>query len=170
MPENDPSDDSWRTWFQTYGARLLLLARQWTRSAADAEDVVQEAFVRYWRHQRHLPGDPLALMLTSVRRSALDLLRQSDRRARREQTQVDLAAEAWFDPCPEDNERANLLEEAVVQLPTEQREILVLKIWGGLTFAEIAQQLELSPNTVASRFRYALTAIRRNLTTIENHG
>lgn len=170
MSDSTPPEADWRAWFRTYGARLLLVARQWTRSASDAEDVVQDAFVRYWRQQRHLCGDPLPLLITSVRRSALDLLRRSDRRERREQAQVDFLAEAWFEPNPENDDRANRLEEAVVQLPTEQREVLVLKVWGGLTFAEIAGQLGLSPHTVASRYRYALGALRLKLNAVENHG
>lgn len=172
MSASAPSSTDWRTWFETYGARLLLVARQWTRSASDAEDVVQEAFVRYWRQQRGLPGDPLPLLITSVRRAALDLIRRSARRERREQAQVDLQAEAWFEPNRDGDERANRLEEAVVQLPSEQREVLVLKIWGELTFAQIAEQLALSPNTAASRYRYALGALRDKLSTLEkeNHG
>lgn len=163
-------DSDWRPWFETYGARLLLIARQWTRSATDAEDVVQEAFVRFWRQQRHLGGDPLPLLITSVRRAALDLLRNRDRRERREQLHVDLQAEAWFDPKIEGAERTNRLEEAVVQLPSEQREVVVLKIWGELTFAQIAEELEMSANTAASRYRYALNRLRESLNTVENHG
>src|SRR5215475_113155 len=64
----DIPDESWRDWFQQYGPKLLLCARQWTRSLADAEDVDQEAFVRFWCHQRGLPGEPMALLVTSVRR------------------------------------------------------------------------------------------------------
>ena len=56
-------NESWRHWFRRHGPRLLLCARQWTASMADAEDVVQEAFVRFWRRQRGLSGDPLALLL-----------------------------------------------------------------------------------------------------------
>ena len=78
------SAQDWRAWFAENGARLRLIARQWTRSEADADDVMQEAFVRFWKHQRHLPGNPNALVVTSIRRSALDLLRRSDRRASRE--------------------------------------------------------------------------------------
>jgi RNA polymerase sigma-70 factor (ECF subfamily) len=170
MPDLPSHDSNWRHWYRTYGARLMLAARQWTRSAADAEDVVQEAFVRYWRNQRHLAGDPLPLMLTSVRRAALDLLRQGDRRQQREQDHVDIAAESWFESTAEGDERANRLEEAVVQLPSEQREVLVLKIWGEQTFAQIAEQLGVSGNTAASRYRYALGALRQKLNTLENHG
>src|SRR5215207_5687945 len=83
--EDLPNHDSWKNWFQLHGPRLLLCARQWTRSLADAEDVLQEAFVRFWRHQRDLPGDPQALLLVSIRRAALDLARRNDRRQAREE-------------------------------------------------------------------------------------
>src|SRR5882757_5250620 len=79
------ANDTWQHWFEAHGPKLLFCARQWTRSLADAEDVLQEAFVRYWRHQRHLPGDPQALIITSIRRAALDLARREDRRAAREE-------------------------------------------------------------------------------------
>jgi len=78
------SGQDWRAWFAEHGARLRLIARQWTRSEADADDVLQEAFVRFWKHQRHLPGNPNALVVTSIRRAALDLVRRSDRRTLRE--------------------------------------------------------------------------------------
>src|SRR3954463_8168233 len=83
--EDIEDHESWQKWFQLHGPKLLLCARQWTRSLADAEDVVQEAFVRYWRHQRHLPGEPLALLITSVRRAAFDLSRRNSRRSVREE-------------------------------------------------------------------------------------
>src|SRR5215207_6269374 len=82
--EDAPAHDNWKAWFQLHGAKVLLCARQWTRSSADAEDVVQEAFVRFWRHQRALGGEPLALLLTSVRRAATDLSRRNHRRMARE--------------------------------------------------------------------------------------
>src|SRR5258705_13471644 len=77
-------DESWKDWFQRHGPKLLLCARQWTRSLPDAEDVVQEAFVRFWRNQRKLGGEPLALLVTSVRRAAFDLGRRETRRTLRE--------------------------------------------------------------------------------------
>src|SRR6187399_929872 len=83
--ERPHGNENWKEWIGAHGPRLLLCARQWTRSLADAEDVLQEAFVRYWRHQRQLPGDPQALLLTSIRRAALDLARREDRRAMREE-------------------------------------------------------------------------------------
>lgn len=171
--EDVPEHDTWRSWFQLFGPKLLLCARQWTRSAADAEDVVQEAFVRFWRHQRHLPGDPMALLVTSVRRAAFDLGRREGRRSARET----LVAEdpgtpaADFQPFPaEEDERRVAIAEALRRLPAEQREVLVLKIWGELTFEQIAAELGIPANTAASRHRYALAALRRELTAADCHG
>ncbi|MEO7415223.1 MAG: sigma-70 family RNA polymerase sigma factor [Opitutaceae bacterium] len=170
--EEAPAHDHWKAWFQLYGAKMLLCARQWTRSPADAEDVVQEAFVRFWRHQRALGGEPLALLLTSVRRAATDLSRRNSRRMVREeaaeiQPDNDLPL---FETGAEHDDRRQAIEAALRRLPAEQREVLVLKIWGELTFDQIAAQLALSPNTAASRYRYALAALRKQLIAADCHG
>ncbi|MDR1498560.1 MAG: sigma-70 family RNA polymerase sigma factor [Puniceicoccales bacterium] len=163
--QNSTASD-WREWFARNGARFLLCARQWTRSQADAEDVLQEAFVRFWRHQRHLPGDPAALLVTSIRRAALDLVRRETRRTNREQSSLVLDGEpiSWFEPA--DNAADQLLQDALERLPDAQRQVVALKIWGGLTFDEIARQLDCSLNTAASRYRYALARLRETLTTL----
>src|SRR4051812_8134643 len=148
--EEPRNHDSWQNWFQLHGPKLLLCARQWTRSLADAEDVVQEAFVRFWRHQRQLPGDPRALLVISIRRAALDLARSSDRRHAREQ-RADGGLEetvTLFAPLPgEGDERRQEIEVALQRLPDEQREVLVLKIWQQLTFEQVGEVLDISPNT-----------------------
>ena len=59
--------------------------------------------------------------------------------------------------------RNALLALAIDRLPHEQREVLVMKIWSELTFVEIAEALEISQNTAASRYRYALSALKKDL-------
>ena len=164
--EDIPDHASWSKWFERYGPRLLLCARQWTCSLADAEDVVQEAFVRFWKHQRGLGGEPLPLLLTSVRRAACDRARGATRRtAREEQVAGDEPdGGALFEPLREGDDRRTEIEAALRGLPFEQREVLVLKIWGELTFEEIACQLDIPANTAASRYRYALAGLRKKLT------
>jgi len=165
----DAGDDrNWREWLAQNGSRFLLCARQWTRSLADAEDVLQEAFIRFWRHQRHLPGDPAALLVTSIRRAALDLVRRETRRVNREQAALVLDGEpvSWFEP-PDDGRDARIAA-ALEKLPDAQRQVVALKIWGELTFDEIARQLNCSLNTAASRYRYALAKLREMLTETEN--
>lgn len=173
--EDAHAEDSWKPWFELHGPKLLLCARQWTRSLADAEDVVQEAFVRFWRNQRKLGGEPLALVLTSIRRAAFDLGRRESRRVIREQ-RADApdgsagGAAPLFETLPDGDDRRRAIEAALGRLPDEQREVLMLKIWGELTFAQIAARFDLPLNTVASRYRYALTALRRELTAADCHG
>jgi RNA polymerase sigma-70 factor (ECF subfamily) len=169
--EDAHAHDSWHTWFQLNGPKLLLCARQWTRSLADAEDVVQDAFVRFWRHQRALGGEPLPLVLTSIRRAAWDRARRDGRRQAREDAVHEPAdAAPLFVSPPEDDERRQTIEAALRRLPPEQREVLVLKIWCELTFAEIGAQLGIPANTAASRYRYALSALREQLTLSDCHG
>jgi RNA polymerase sigma-70 factor, ECF subfamily len=165
-----PDHESWKNWFQLYGPKLLLCARQWTRSLADAEDVVQEAFVRFWRHQRGLPGEPMALLVTSVRRAAFDLARREGRRIAREERVAGDEPAFVFAPPAEGEDRRAAVQAALGRLPEEQREVLVLKIWGELTFDQIGVELGLSPNTAASRYRYALAALRQQLSLAECHG
>jgi len=164
--ERTNEQDSWKLWIEAHGPKLLLCARQWTRSLADAEDVLQEAFVRYWRHQRQLPGDPQALIVTSIRRAALDLARREDRRtAREEKAGGGIEEQVFhFEKLPgEGDERRIEIEVALQRLPDEQREVLVLKIWQEFTFDQIGGVLGIPPNTAASRYRYALNALRKEL-------
>jgi RNA polymerase sigma-70 factor (ECF subfamily) len=164
--ERTNEQHGWKSWIEAHGPKLLLCARQWTRSMADAEDVLQEAFVRYWRHQRQLPGDPQALIITSIRRAALDLARRENRRtAREEKAGGGLEEDSiLFEKLPgEGDERRAEIELALRRLPAEQREVLVLKIWQEFTFEQIGETLGIPPNTAASRYRYALNALRKEL-------
>lgn len=164
--ESTHEQNNWKDWIEAHGPRLLLCARQWTRSLADAEDVVQEAFVRYWRHQRQLPGDPRALLVTSIRRAAIDLARREDRRTAREERagSGSEGSDTLFEKLPcEGDERRQEIEAALRRLPDEQREVLVLKIWQELTFEQIGEALDIPANTAASRYRYALSALRKQL-------
>ena len=152
----------WRTCFAEAAPGLVLFARQFVRSAADAEDIVQDAFVKFWRKQH--PIGNRALLFATVRSTALDLLRRDARRARRE---ADAVAETEHAVAPEfdtTTESQHALAAAMERLPNEQREVLVMKIWNELTFADIAAVLGISQNTAASRYRYALAALKKNLT------
>ena len=159
--ENAVTHEDWKACFAELAPGLVLFARQFVRSAADAEDIVQEAFVRFWRKQH--PIENRALLFATVRSISLDLLRRDARRARREADAIadsEPAAAPQFDSISESQQQ---LAIAVDRLPAEQREVLVMKIWNELTFADIASVLSISQNTAASRYRYALAALKKNL-------
>ena len=141
---------------------LVLFARQWVSSRADAEDVVQEAFIRFWR-SRPLAKDPTAYLYGCVRRRAVAWLRGRQRRSRREQSASRPETETFFAGPLEQEERRNAVAAALGELPHDQREVLVMKIWGLLSVPQIAQALGISPNTAASRDRYALAKLREQL-------
>jgi RNA polymerase sigma-70 factor (ECF subfamily) len=154
--------ESWSVWLDEHGAALVLLARHWVATHADAEDIVQEAFVRFWR-SRDSVQEPLAYFYSCVKHCALDWQRGRQRRQQRELASARPEAEPLFVAPIEQSERRFAIEAALLKLPTSQAEVLVMKIWGGLSFPQIAAALEESPNTVASRYRYALARLRELL-------
>jgi RNA polymerase sigma-70 factor, ECF subfamily len=156
------SDDSWLVWINQHGPALLLLARQWVPSQADAEDVVQEAFIRFWQAKGRV-HQPVAYLYAAVKHCALDWLRSSERRRRRESTSARPAAESMLVAPLEQDERRQAIEAALKNLPASQSEVLVMKVWGGLSFPQIAVALEIPADTAASRYRYALNKLREQL-------
>jgi RNA polymerase sigma-70 factor (ECF subfamily) len=151
--------DEWAVWLDQHGAALVLFARQWVQSHADAEDIVQEAFVRFWR-ARERARAPAAYLYACVKNCALHWQRSRTRLSRREEAAARPETEALFTGPLEQAERRATIAAALSTLPEGQREVLVMKIWGGLSFPQIGLALELPVNTAASRYRYALTKLR----------
>ena len=157
--------DCWETWLDRYTPRLLLFARRWVTCHADAEEVVQEAFVRFWRSGRFRDVDAEVSLFAYVKRCALDFLRSNKRRRRREEmaAQARCRTETLFETGTDREELREAVEGALRRLPGEQREVVTLRIWGGLTFPQIAKVADISHNTAASRYRYALAALHKQL-------
>jgi RNA polymerase sigma-70 factor (ECF subfamily) len=156
----------WKRTFSQLAPQLVLYARQLVDSKADAEDVVQLAFVRWWRRFPEGDANHIPLLYAAVRTIALDQRRSDHRRVNREaKSELAVAGEnaPAFDPKPEQKETAAIVGKALQALPEEQREVVTLKLWGDLTFNEIAAMTGESINTVAGRYRYALQALHKKL-------
>ena len=138
----------WEQWLVRQGPVALLYARQFTRSPADAEDVVNDAFLRFWP-KRDEARSAEAFFLAGVRSAALDRRRSESRRRRRHK---ELAENKPLFEVPDvmGFARREEIESALDGLPEEQREALVLKIWGGMTFSQIAEMCGESMSTVAA--------------------
>lgn len=159
-------NEPWRTCYRQLAPKLLLYARQWVNSAADAEDIVQTTFIKFWKRQPDAKPEHYPLLYAALRTTAMDYRRSQERRDRRESDAgVELPHEGspFFDTALQQREDAELVEAALKKLPAEQREVLVLRIWGELTFAQIADSLGISINTITARHRYALEALRKIL-------
>jgi len=155
------TEQDWNDWLAANAARFLLFARQQTRCGQDAEDVLQEALVEAWKRVGGQPDN--ALVYATIRRRAIDLGRRSQRREAREQASE---PPQFLINHPDDEDTTRLLEKELKRLPPQQREVLTLKFWGGLTFAEVAATLEIPQGTAASRYRMALDSLRQTLTTM----
>jgi len=141
-------------------AGLVLYARQWL-DAASAEDVVQEALAALLMERRE-PDNPIAWMYRAVHNSAIDYARSASRRRRREQN-VAMMRREWFESTADSALDAQVAEAALRRLPVEHRQVVVLRIWGELGFAQIAEIVQLSVPTVHERYVSALAQMRSAL-------
>lgn len=139
-------------------AKLVLYGRALGLSHGESEDLVQDLFVRLLQREE-APEDPVRYCLRAFRNRAFNYRKSLWRRLARE-----WEARAWFEAGGNERDpRETAAMRCLSTLPTEQREVVVLKIWHGLTFATIADMVQLSPNTVAGRYRYGLRRLRRAL-------
>ncbi|MGJ8634220.1 MAG: RNA polymerase sigma factor [Luteolibacter sp.] len=172
---SSPATTAWRAWLDEHGPRLFLFARNQTRTHEDAQDVLQDAVVKLVekiREGQFVGGQEAwqPYLYTTIRRLAIDLSRKNDRRKRREDNvSADIEASQfdafhpWFDNADGDDETRTQLEDALKTLPKKFSEVIVMKVWGERTFADIGEALEISQNTAASRYRYGLEALKREL-------
>src|ERR1041385_483290 len=137
-----------------------------TRDEDDTRDVLQEVFTKLARRPELLRAarDERAFLIRLAHNAAIDLMR---RRGTREKHHEQFGAEmlALFAPAADPDEAAFRAElsEALAELPPDQRAVVHLKLWEGLTFEQIADALEIPPNTAASRYRYGLDKLRARL-------
>ncbi len=134
-----------------------------TRDPADARDALQEIFIKLATRPELLDGvrEERGYLLRLAHNLAIDLIR---RRAARSRAHVGLAEEAseLFATTSDPDEAAfrGELAKALGALPIDQRTVVHLKLWEGLTFEAIAETLKIPPNTAASRYRYGLDKLR----------
>jgi RNA polymerase sigma-70 factor (ECF subfamily) len=138
-------------------AALTLYARQWCSAA---EDVVQEAFLKLAR-QQPAPENAVAWLYKVVRNGAITSARSARRRQRFEAAAASQTP-AWF-IADEDKLDADTATQALRGLPEEQRECIVAHLWGGLTFAQIAELLGSSASTVHRWYLAGLATLRERL-------
>ncbi|NLF30258.1 MAG: sigma-70 family RNA polymerase sigma factor [Planctomycetes bacterium] len=153
---------AYRQVYDRYGAALFRTAMRLLGSRHDAEDAVQELFLGAMvrsRHRLRYVADLKAYLFASLRHETARIARRHHGTAA-----IEDAADDAAHP-PDDRDRAEALWALVRRLPAEQREVLALKTQGDLTFRQIGAACGISPNTAASRYRYALEKLRRMMET-----
>lgn len=152
--------------YDEHAQRLYAYLLNFTRNEGDTRDILQEVFVKLARQPELLVGarDERAFLIRLSHNCAIDFLR---RRTTRDKSHESLGAEqlAVFAPSadPDTDAFRTALAVALGKLPAEQCEVVHLKLWEDLTFEQIAETLEISPNTAASRYRYGIDKLRELL-------
>ncbi len=160
-----PSGDLARI-YDEHAQALFSFLLEFTRSEADTRDLLQEVFIRIARRKRLLEDveNERAFLIRLAHNLAVDWMRRGSTRQRNyEQFGIEWSASATITGSPDEPTFQAALEQAMQTLPVEQRTVVHLKIWGGMTFDEIACSLDISPNTAASRYRYGIDKLREQL-------
>lgn len=150
--------------FDAHAAALVLYARQW---CGVPEDIVQDAFLKLVC-QRRPPHDAVAWLYRVVRNGAFDAAKTARRRRRREAAAS--GAAGWFVESEVDGLDAETAVAALNGLPAEEREIIVARHWGNLSFEQIAEVVSCSASTAFRRYSAGVDKLRHQLGVIcPNH-
>ncbi len=145
--------------YDLMGSRIFGYVRMLVKSSLDPEDVVQEVFVKLAENHRLLARvkKPIPYLYAMSRNLALSSLKASRR------TTSGGGSQATFVLVDHGRKDCALTpreaEAALEKLPAAQREVIVLKIYEGFTFEQIGALTQVSANTAASRYRYALAKL-----------
>jgi RNA polymerase sigma factor (sigma-70 family) len=142
-----------------YGAALALYAAQWTDAP---DDCVQEALVELARQQQS-PEHVVAWLYRVVKHRALNAARGARRRRERESRAIAERFPEAQQPAAFDSDDTVAAKDALVQLEPEERELIVMRIWGNLTYDEIGSALNISTATAYRQYVRALTRLRNIL-------
>ena len=149
--------------YRQHGAALLLFASALSGDRGRAQDAVHQVFLKAIENGSLSQAiNKKAYLFACVRNAVLN-----DAKLRKRNMPLDVDS-AWFSPPDRDYAAEQNLRRALGDLPEDQREVIVLHVWGELTFSEIGDLLGVSSNTAASRYRYALTKLRDAMFAKEN--
>jgi len=149
--------------YRQHGAALLLFASAISGDRGRAQDALHQVFLKVIENGSLGQAiDKKSYLFACVRNAVLNDAKLQDR-----SMPLDVDS-AWFSPPDRDYAGERNLRRALGDLPNDQREVIVLHVWGDLTFSEIGELLGVSSNTAASRYRYALAKLRGSMFAKEN--
>jgi RNA polymerase sigma-70 factor (ECF subfamily) len=173
-PSTPPPEADLAALYDAHAHALHAFALSLTHSPPDAKDLLQDLFVRLARHPDLLLGvrNPRAFLLRLLHNAAIDSFRRRHCRAHLSEPLSEATdgfdhsapseSASAFAASPDPDEQAfrDALAHAIAELPTDQRAVIHLKLWEGLTFDAIAHLLDIPLNTAASRYRYGMDKLR----------
>lgn len=163
MGRANRNSDEIEVLYRQHGAALLLFASAMSGDRGRAQDALHQVFLQLIQNERlSQAADKKAYLFACVRNAVLN-----DTNLQRRNITLE-ADSVWFSPPDRDYAAEQNLRRALNSLPDDQREVVVLHVWGDLTFSQIGDLLNASSNTIASRYRYALGKLRDSMLPKEN--
>ena len=153
--------------FETLGASVYGYAMNVLANAAEAEDVLSETFLRVCKNKEQYSGrgSPRAWVFSIAHRLCMDVLRGKKKSTKLVSLPEQLVS---ADPRPaavdQKREQRSIIAEAIESLSAKQKEVIMLKIYGSLTFLQISQTLGIPLNTALGRMHQGLKKLSRNPT------
>jgi RNA polymerase sigma-70 factor, ECF subfamily len=149
--------------YRQHGAALLLFASTMSGDRGRAQDALHQVFLKLIENESlSQAADKKAYLFACVRNAVLNDCNLQRRNIALENDSI------WFSPPDRDHVAERNLRRALNALPDDQREVIILHVWGELTFSQIGDLLDVSSNTIASRYRYALGKLRDSMLPKEN--
>ena len=152
--------------YDEHAQALFAFLLNFTRNENDTRDLLQEIFTRLAREPGLLRGarEERAFLIRLAHNAAIDLMRRRGTRQKyHEQFAEGELTIFAVEGHPDETAFRESLSRAFAELPADQRSVVQLKLWENLTFEQIADALDISPNTAASRYRYGLDKLRERL-------
>lgn len=150
--------ESFQAFYTRYAGRVLAYARQLSRRREMAEDVTQEVFVAVWRRAasyRPERGDPAGWLYTITRNKLVDQWRRAG-----ETQDLEEIGDLRLAEAEEGGDLRLTMRQALARVAPEQRRAIEMAYFGGLTYEETAQRLDLPVGTLKSRIRSGLKRLR----------
>ena len=149
--------------YRQLGGSLLLFGVSICGEPSRAQDALHQVFLRLMETgSLSNATDKRAYLFASVRNTLLN-----DWKSRQRSVPIE-AERIWFEPPNRDYAAESNLRRALHALPDDQRQVVILHIWGELTFSQVAEVMSISANTAASRYRYAMAKLREEMLVKEN--
>jgi len=157
--------------YDCYGAQVFSLAQQVTGQRQAAEDVTQDVFFQVWRWPERWDPDKgrlISWLLTVTRYTAIDAIRREQRQPQAHEAPGELAKQPYPNggrrALEETADRNRRVREVLKKLPPEQRKVILLAFFRGMTHEEIAKHLKLPVGTVKSRIRLGMQKLKAHIT------
>lgn len=162
--------------YDLYKSLLFGMIISIVKKQEEAEDLLQEVFMRIWEKAHTFDqdrGNAYSWIVTLARNKAIDRVRSKGYKTQQktstgiEEPEFTLEDDQ-YDPLETTifSDRAELVKKALKEIPEEQREVIKIAYYGSMTQSEIAEHLDIPPGTVKTRTRLGLIKLKNIL---ENH-